>query len=75
MRKKKSEWDDWKLDYGEKHNCRHQVCECGIYCCKLVQDRQEKLNEKNDDVKYGGVYEQLDDRCHKKRGCGYERGN
>lgn len=56
----------------KKHNCKHQINIGGYYYCQLVIDRQNKINEKNDDVKYGGVIFNLDDRCFKKRNCGYE---
>lgn len=57
----------------KKHNCKHQVCIGGFYYCQLVIDRQNNINEKNDDVKYGGVMVHLDDNCEKKRNCGYEK--
>ena len=49
----------------KKHNCKHQINVGGYYYCQLVIDRQNKINEKNDDVKYGGVIFNLDDRCFK----------
>ena len=60
-----------KYDNTKKHNCINQLNIGGFYYCKLVRDREKALNEKNDDVKYGGVVVHSDDRCVKKRGCGY----
>jgi len=57
----------------KKNNCAYQICNGGFYYCKLVADRQKAINEKNDDVKYGGVIVNLDDGCVKKRGCGYKK--
>lgn len=57
----------------KKHHCVHQVNIGGYYYCQLVIDRQKNINEKNDDVKYGGVIVHLDDRCFKRKNCGFEK--